>query len=214
MKQLGNFSTSFKNPTKFVLFSLNQLNKYLWNMLRFKFSPFLFLFLFFFFSPRYQFLEYVCAKWLKFEPNSICFMGTKLLADTFLYGPMHLLVFFLYMGLVAGNTLVQMKQDIKHDYFPTLLIEGIVWMCIQVDSFLMNTKIFWTFVSLLMSIFKVNRCPLLLACINLVSICKEACKRGVSQFGEEKKKSNQNKPNQIKQTNKQINKTQHFDFKY
>jgi protein Mpv17 len=72
-------------------------------------------------------------------------MGTKLLADTFLYGPMHLLVFFLYMGLVAGNTLVQMKQDIKDDYFPTLLTEGIVWMCIQVDSFFMNTtKIFWT----------------------------------------------------------------------
>jgi protein Mpv17 len=60
-------------------------------------------------------------------------MGTKLLADTFVYGPMHLLVFFLYMGLVAGNTLVQMKQDLKDDYFPTLLTEGIVWMCIQVD---------------------------------------------------------------------------------
>ncbi|CAM6020644.1 unnamed protein product [Sphagnum balticum] len=83
----------------------------------------------------YQFLEYVCAKRLKFEPNSICFMGTKLLADTFLYGPMHLLVFFLYMGLVAGNTLVQMKQDIKDDYFPTLLTEGIVWMCIQLVNF-------------------------------------------------------------------------------
>jgi len=148
VKQLGDFSTSFKNPTIFFIFSLNQLNKYLWNMLRFKCFPlFFFPFLFFAllcFAPRYQFLEYVCAKRLKFEPNSIYFMGTKLLADTFLYGPMHLLVFFLYMGLVAGNTLVQMKQDIKHDYFPTLLTEGIVWMCIQVDWFFMNTIIFWT----------------------------------------------------------------------
>jgi hypothetical protein len=94
VQQLGGFSTSFKNPTKFVIFSLNQLNKYLWNMLRFLIISFFF----FFFSPRYQFLEYVCAKRLKFEPNSICFMGTKLLADTFLYGPMHLLVFFLLYG--------------------------------------------------------------------------------------------------------------------
>jgi hypothetical protein len=40
---------------------------------------------------------------------------------------------------------VQMKQDIKADYFPTLLTEGIVWMCIQVDWFFMNTtEIFWT----------------------------------------------------------------------
>lgn len=47
-----------------------------------------------------------------------------------------------------------------------------------------------------------------IACINLVSIFKEACKRGVSQFGGVKnnnnkikfKKKNQTKPN--KQTNK------------
>ncbi len=46
-----------------------------------------------------------------------------------------------------------------------------------------------------------------IACINLVSIFKEACKRGVSQFGGIKKlKKNQTKPNQTKQTNKWINK--------
>ncbi len=136
------FSTSFKNPTKFVIFSWNQLNKKFVEYVEVLIISF---FCFVLFFPRYQFLEYVCAKRLKFEPNSICFMATKLLADTFLYGPMHLLVFFLYMGLVARNTLVQMKQDIKADYFPTLLTEGIVWMCIQVDWFFMNTtEIFWT----------------------------------------------------------------------
>jgi hypothetical protein len=50
VQQLGGFSTSFKNPTKFVIFSLNQLNKYLWNMLRFLIISFFFFFFSFLFS--------------------------------------------------------------------------------------------------------------------------------------------------------------------
>ena len=84
---------------------------------------------------RYQFLEYMCTKKLKYEANSPRFVSTKLLADTILFGPLHLLAFFLYMGLAAGKPFVQVKQDIHRDYLPTLCGEALFWMCVQVSLF-------------------------------------------------------------------------------
>lgn len=93
---------------------------------------------------RYQFLEYVCTVKLKLESNSGRFVGAKLCADTFLFGPLHLLIFFFYMSVAAGKSLLQFQQDLQRDYFPTLLSEGVLWTCVQVTCFSFFTAL-WEF---------------------------------------------------------------------
>lgn len=84
---------------------------------------------------RYEGLEHVVKTRLKLRPNSVPFVGTKLFFDTALFGPIHLLAFFTYMGLVSGKPLEQVKRDIKRDFPPTFMTEGTMWFFVQIANF-------------------------------------------------------------------------------
>ncbi|KAK3438277.1 hypothetical protein EUGRSUZ_C02890 [Eucalyptus grandis] len=72
---------------------------------------------------------------LQMQPNSLRFVSAKVAIDGFLFGPLDLLVFFSYMGLSAGKSVPQVKEDVKRDFLPALILEGAFWPIIQVANF-------------------------------------------------------------------------------
>uniref|UniRef100_A0A7N0V861 Protein Mpv17 n=1 Tax=Kalanchoe fedtschenkoi TaxID=63787 RepID=A0A7N0V861_KALFE len=72
---------------------------------------------------------------MSLRPNSLKFVGTKVLVDGFFFGPIDLLVFFTYMGLSAGKSLPQVQEDVKRDFIPAFILEAGVWPAVQVVNF-------------------------------------------------------------------------------
>ncbi|KAJ1393515.1 Mpv17/PMP22 [Sesbania bispinosa] len=72
---------------------------------------------------------------LQLMPKSARAVATKVAMDGAIFGPIHLLVFFTYMGLCAGKSLPQVKEDLKKNYVPALVLEGGVWPVVQVFNF-------------------------------------------------------------------------------
>ncbi len=89
-----------------------------------------------FMIARYEALESVCINRLKLKPNSFRFITTKVMADTFLFGPVHLLAFFTYMGLASGKPWDEVKHDVKRDFLPSYMTEGVGWAIVQVNVLL------------------------------------------------------------------------------
>ena len=84
---------------------------------------------------RYQGLEHLVRHRLKLTPNSIKFIGCKVLMDCFIFGPIHLVAFFSYMSLSSGRTLKLLKEDLKRDFLPAFMVDGAVWPVIQIINF-------------------------------------------------------------------------------
>lgn len=72
---------------------------------------------------------------LQLMPTSARAVATKVAMDGMIFGPIHLFVFFTYMGLCAGKTIPQVKEDLKKNFFPALILEGGVWPVVQVFNF-------------------------------------------------------------------------------
>eukprot|EP00249_Psilotum_nudum_P007646 c20716_g1_i1 orf=206-871(+) len=83
----------------------------------------------------YRGLEYYVKQKLCFRPNSVKFIGSKVIADGFIFGPIDLLAFFSYMGFFSGRNFDQLKQDLKRDFIPAFMTEGALWPVIQVANF-------------------------------------------------------------------------------
>ncbi|KAJ9559157.1 LOW QUALITY PROTEIN: hypothetical protein OSB04_013771 [Centaurea solstitialis] len=72
---------------------------------------------------------------LQYQPKSIRFVATKVALDGLIFGPVDLLVFFTYMGFATGKNVNQVKEDVKRDFLPALLVEGGIWPIVQVANF-------------------------------------------------------------------------------
>lgn len=72
---------------------------------------------------------------LQMQPNSLRFVGTKVAVDGLLFGPFDLLVFFTYMGFSTGKSATQVKEDLKRDFIPALILEGGAWPLMQAVNF-------------------------------------------------------------------------------
>uniref|UniRef100_A0A0D6R867 Uncharacterized protein n=1 Tax=Araucaria cunninghamii TaxID=56994 RepID=A0A0D6R867_ARACU len=83
----------------------------------------------------YEGLEHITKHRFRLRPSSLQFVTAKLAADTLLFGPVHLLVFFTYMGLASGKNLYQVKEDVKRDFLPAFLMEGGTWTLVQTVNF-------------------------------------------------------------------------------
>ncbi|KAJ6799407.1 protein Mpv17 isoform X1 [Iris pallida] len=83
----------------------------------------------------YEYLDRFIRLRLQLHPKSLKFVAAKVAADGLLFGPLDLLVFFSYMGLAAGRSFDQVKEDVKRDFLPSLLFEGAVWPLVQVANF-------------------------------------------------------------------------------
>ncbi|XP_073020039.1 uncharacterized protein [Primulina eburnea] len=72
---------------------------------------------------------------LQLRPNSFRFIGTKVAVDGIIFGPLDLLLFFTYMGFSTGKSATQVKEDVKRDFLPALILEGGIWPIVQVANF-------------------------------------------------------------------------------
>ncbi|KAH6790890.1 Peroxisomal membrane 22 kDa family protein [Perilla frutescens var. frutescens] len=83
----------------------------------------------------YEGLDRVIRVRLKLQPNSFRFVASKVAADGIIFGPLDLLVFFTYMGFSTGKSSAQVKEDVKRDFLPALILEGAIWPIVQVANF-------------------------------------------------------------------------------
>ncbi|KAL3645906.1 hypothetical protein CASFOL_011086 [Castilleja foliolosa] len=83
----------------------------------------------------YEGLDRVIRMRLQLQPNSFRFVAAKVAADGIIFGPVDLLVFFTYMGFASGKSPTQVKEDVKRDFLPALILEGAVWPAVQVANF-------------------------------------------------------------------------------
>ncbi|CAN1320073.1 Protein SYM1 [Linum perenne] len=86
-------------------------------------------------STRYENLDKLITMRLKLAPKSARFVAAKVAADGIIFGPLDLLVFFSYMGFSTGKSAAQVKEDVKRDFLPSLILEGGIWPIVQVANF-------------------------------------------------------------------------------
>ncbi|XP_019183775.1 PREDICTED: protein Mpv17-like [Ipomoea nil] len=72
---------------------------------------------------------------LQLQPETLRFVATKVALDGIIFGPLDLFVFFSYIGFASGKTAPQVKEDLKRDFIPALILEGGVWPIVQVANF-------------------------------------------------------------------------------
>jgi len=84
---------------------------------------------------RYESLDRFIRSRLLLRPNSLRFVGAKVALDGIIFGPLDLLVFFSYMGFASGKSVPQIKEDLKRDFVPALILEGGIWPIVQVGNF-------------------------------------------------------------------------------
>lgn len=86
-------------------------------------------------SCRYEGLDKFIKMRLLLRPKSARFVAAKVAMDGLIFGPFDLFVFFTYMGFSAGKSTAQVKEDVKRDFLPALILEGGVWPIVQVANF-------------------------------------------------------------------------------
>jgi len=84
---------------------------------------------------RYEGLDRFIRLRFLLQPKSPRFVATKVAADGIIFGPFDLFVFFTYMGFSTGKNVAQVKEDVKRDFLPALILEGGVWPIFQVVNF-------------------------------------------------------------------------------
>jgi protein Mpv17 len=82
---------------------------------------------------RYEYLDRIIRR--RFQPNTFKFVASKVAADGFLFGPLDLLLFFSYVGLGQGRSIEQVKEDVKRDFIPALVLGGTIWPAVQIANF-------------------------------------------------------------------------------
>ncbi|KAJ7518928.1 hypothetical protein O6H91_20G015500 [Diphasiastrum complanatum] len=83
----------------------------------------------------YENLDSFVKNQLRLQPNSLQFILAKTIPDTIIFGPLHLITFFTLMGLAAGKPINKVKDDVKRDFIPTFVTEGLMWPIIQAINF-------------------------------------------------------------------------------
>lgn len=83
----------------------------------------------------YSWLEHFVKASLHLRPRSTPFIVTKIALDTFIFGPVHLVAFFTWTGLVSGHSLTRIRRDVSRDFLPAFLTEATVWPLIQFGNF-------------------------------------------------------------------------------
>lgn len=83
----------------------------------------------------YEGLDKLIKLRLRYPPKSVKFVGTKVALDGLIFGPIDLLAFFTYMGFSTGKNVAQVKEGLKRDFLPALVLEGSVWPIVQIANF-------------------------------------------------------------------------------
>jgi len=78
-------------------------------------------------------LDTVAARYL--QPGTLANVATKVLADSLIYGPLHVALFFGYMEIVEGHGLQGAAKKLKQDFWPTFAAELGFWPAFQAMNF-------------------------------------------------------------------------------
>lgn len=70
-----------------------------------------------------------------FVPGSPTFIAAKVLADTGIFGPLHVAGYFTFYTLVEGGGLPDVAAKLRTDFWPTFSAELFVWPAVQVANF-------------------------------------------------------------------------------
>lgn len=83
----------------------------------------------------YEGLDRFLTLRLQYPIKSLRFVAMKVGLDSIIFGPVDLFVFFTYMGFASGKNVSQVKEDVKRDFLPALVVEGGIWPIVQVINF-------------------------------------------------------------------------------
>ncbi|KAK8913970.1 hypothetical protein KSP39_PZI024315 [Platanthera zijinensis] len=83
----------------------------------------------------YEYLDRLIRLRFQLQPKTLKFVAAKVGSDGLLFGPLDLLIFFSYMGFASGKTAEQVKEDVKRDFLPSLMIGGGIWPVVQIANF-------------------------------------------------------------------------------
>ncbi|KAL4333149.1 hypothetical protein GQ457_07G040390 [Hibiscus cannabinus] len=86
-------------------------------------------------SFRYEGLDRFIKSRFQLRPKTASFVAAKVAMDGILFSPVDLLLFFSYMGLSTGKSVPQVKEDVKRDFLPALILEGGIWPIVQIANF-------------------------------------------------------------------------------
>ncbi|KAE8682835.1 hypothetical protein F3Y22_tig00111234pilonHSYRG00043 [Hibiscus syriacus] len=75
----------------------------------------------------YEGLDKFIKMRLQLRPKTARFVAAKVAMDGLIFGPFDLFVFFTYMGFCTGKNVAQVKEDVKRDFLPALIVEGGIW---------------------------------------------------------------------------------------
>lgn len=82
----------------------------------------------------YQYLD-TAVRGAGLAPGTARFVATKVLADTVIFGPIHVAAFFTVITLAEGGTWGDVKAKLERDMLPALAAEVAVWPGIQAVNF-------------------------------------------------------------------------------
>ena len=69
------------------------------------------------------------------RPGSAAFIGTKVVADTAVFGPLHIIGYFVLMTLGEGGSWGEAKAKVQRDFVPTFAAECAFWPAFQAVNF-------------------------------------------------------------------------------
>uniref|UniRef100_A0A0D9UYT7 Uncharacterized protein n=1 Tax=Leersia perrieri TaxID=77586 RepID=A0A0D9UYT7_9ORYZ len=81
----------------------------------------------------YEYLDRFILR--RYQPKTFKFVASKVAADGLIFGPADLLLFFSYVGLASGRSVEQVKDDVKRDFIPALVLGGTIWPAVQIANF-------------------------------------------------------------------------------
>ncbi|XP_020585724.1 protein Mpv17 [Phalaenopsis equestris] len=83
----------------------------------------------------YEYLDRFIRFRLRLQPKTPKFVAAKVASDALIFGPLDLLIFFSYMGFASGKNVEQVREDVKRDFLPSLVIGGGIWPLVQIANF-------------------------------------------------------------------------------
>jgi len=83
----------------------------------------------------YSYLDHFASVKLGLKAGSLRFIGAKLALELLVWHPFTLLCFWCFVGAAEGQSVKQIKADLKRDFLPTASTEFLLWTPIDVINF-------------------------------------------------------------------------------
>ncbi len=83
----------------------------------------------------YKGLDFSVSKVLNPKTLPFLFLLAKVFLDIFVFGPVHVTVYFTWMKIAKGASLDEVKAKLIEDFLPTFIADSAYWIPIQILNF-------------------------------------------------------------------------------